>query len=884
MKPVSIRFKCFGPYMAEQYIDFRELEKNGLFLICGETGAGKTTILDAMCYALYGRSSGGLRGDMSVMRCKLAGKEDETYVEFLFDSDGRRYKFTRTLKYGRKNLNDSHNCLVLEGEEYVPLFENPKATVVNKKAEELIGLTYDQFRQVIILPQGQFEKLLVSDSVEKEKILVSLFHADRWQKIADELYRRVAEWDAALKQEKFQISTKLKEYSCESLPELAEKRQDKQNALEELKARLEAAEQAVTAQRKRHEEALLEDRAFQELRNREKAYLELLARAEDFHREEEILDLADAAAAIHPQFAAWQEAQRGKLRAESVAAQKEAALQAAQSALTGAEAKLTAHETSKPEQEQRRQKLTLLETAREVYTVLAEKWDAVKAAQTAMDAARREKDSAERTFQICDEDWQAAVLEQNRAIGEYQNAQTVYLQGIGSVLAEKLAEGEPCPVCGSREHPAPAQPIQGHVTDAQLENLNKAMNRANRAVSTAMQKRSEAEKARTDAAASCNQAEQTLAVAVKDWENAEARKIPGIENARQLETAVAALQKQITDWDREGERLTKALTDAQGSLKAALDGARTAAEELAAAQSGYAAQAALWEDALAASGLETEERFRQADLEPGEKQRRLKALLGYRTDAARAKQAVDEQRVLLAGKNAPDMAALNMALSDAEQAFKAVSTEKILEENSLKAMISDEKRLSKQLEAYGAAREKADGDLDFANRFRGRSGVSLQRYVLGVMLTSITAEANRLLANVYGGRYRLYRTDEIAGAARKGGLELEVYDSQNNQRRSVTTLSGGEKFLVALSLAIGLSTVVQAQGSGIRLEAMFIDEGFGSLDREAVNDALEVLQGIQRSAGVVGIISHVEQLTESIPTRIEIVKSRNGSTCRVLNG
>ena len=137
MKPVSVRFKCFGPYMDEQFIDFSELEKNGLFLICGETGAGKTTILDAICYALYCESSGGLRGDLSVMRCSLAAKEDETLTEFVFDCNGRRYKFTRSLKYGRKNLNDSHNCLVCEDGVWVPIFENPKATYVNQKAQEL---------------------------------------------------------------------------------------------------------------------------------------------------------------------------------------------------------------------------------------------------------------------------------------------------------------------------------------------------------------------------------------------------------------------------------------------------------------------------------------------------------------------------------------------------------------------------------------------------------------------------------------------------------------------------------------------------------------------------------------------------------------------------
>ena len=145
------------------------------------------------------------------------------------------------------------------------------------------------------------------------------------------------------------------------------------------------------------------------------------------------------------------------------------------------------------------------------------------------------------------------------------------------------------------------------------------------------------------------------------------------------------------------------------------------------------------------------------------------------------------------------------------------------------------------------------------------------------MLSSVTVEANRLLKNVHGGRYQLFRTNTIAGASHKGGLELEVLDGQSNERRSVTTLSGGEKFLVALSLAIGLSAVVQAQGSGMKMEAMFIDEGFGSLDQNSVYDALEVLQSIRRANGIVGIISHVDLLREVITDKIEVKKGKQGS-------
>ena len=189
MKPVSVRFQCFGPYMTEQFIDFSQLEKNGLFLICGETGAGKTTILDAMCYALYGESSGGQRGELENMRCKLAEKTDETFVEFIFDSMGKRYKFSRSLKFKTKNLHSYHNCYLWKDGVWEVLDTGIKQ--VSARAERLVGLTSSQFRQVIILPQGKFEEFLVSDSKKKEEILVTLFNVQQWSRITEEIGRRV---------------------------------------------------------------------------------------------------------------------------------------------------------------------------------------------------------------------------------------------------------------------------------------------------------------------------------------------------------------------------------------------------------------------------------------------------------------------------------------------------------------------------------------------------------------------------------------------------------------------------------------------------------------------------------------------------------------------
>jgi DNA repair exonuclease SbcCD ATPase subunit len=304
MKPISIRFKCFGPYLNEQFIDFTQLEKSGLFLICGETGSGKTTILDAISYALYGRSSGALRGDLSVMRCKLAQPKDETLVEFIFDSGGHRYRFTRSLKYGRKNLNDSHDCARLEDGVFVPIFENPKLKSVNEKAEELIGLTYDQFRQVIVLPQGQFETLLVSKSEEKEKIHVSLFHADRWQRIADELYNRVYAQDQSIKQQRQMIRAKLQEYGCVNLETLAILEEDTAQKLVQLRKELESAELHRDAVKKIHDEALIRSKDFADLKQTRQTLKQLLERSAHFDQEERLLQMADSAETATPQYTA----------------------------------------------------------------------------------------------------------------------------------------------------------------------------------------------------------------------------------------------------------------------------------------------------------------------------------------------------------------------------------------------------------------------------------------------------------------------------------------------------------------------------------------------------------------------------------------------------
>ena len=761
----------------------------------------------------------------------------------------------------------------------MPVFENPKARVVNEKAKELIGLDYDQFRQVIILPQGQFEKLLVSNSEEKEKILVSLFHADRWQRIAEELFRRVAQRDEALKEEKRGMQAVLQGYRCESLTRLEELAEEKRQLLEELRLQEAAAQNALTARRQEQERALLENREFGQLKELQAEQLRLQSRSGYFEKEAALLSRADSAEAVRPLYQTRQESAARRLRAKEFSAKRNAERQRAEQKLAVTEEKMEAHEAGRAQQEERIRQVMLLENAREIYKTLAQKQNFARDAAKKLALAERVEKKAEQAFQKAEENLARAYREQAQCQQAYQQANRAYLLGIGGVLARSLAEGEPCPVCGSREHPAPAPVSEDHITEAQLERLTQAMNAANESANTAREARSKMENALREARETGSAARQEAALAQSAYENALAQRVPGIDSEAGLETAILEIQSRIAAFRRQDALLTEALQEAKANLAAASAAETAAAEEAAASETQWALAQNAWLDGLARADFASEGEFLECDLKPGERTKRMTALLSYKAEVQQNGARLEEKRQALEGRAAPDLKALRQALKECEQEAQAVSGKRILLENECKRMEKDRKDLQKRQESYEPARIRTDADLDFAKRLRGDKGVSLQRYVLGVMLTAITIQANRLLEGVYGGRYRLYRTDEVAGRSHKSGLELEVLDNHMGARRSVTTLSGGEKFLVALSLAIGLSTVVQAQGSGLRLEAMFIDEGFGSLDREAVHDALDVLQGIGGKAGLVGIISHVEALAEAIPARIEIQKGKNGSNC-----
>ena len=878
MRPISVEFSCFGPYMERQFVDFAELERSGLFLICGETGAGKTTILDAISVALYGKASGGTRGEISDMRCKLATKDDITRVEFVFETGGHRYKFLRTLRVARTNESEEHQCMEFLGGEWSPLPGNAKKSAVNAKAEEIIGLTYDQFRQVIILPQGQFERLLTSKSDEKEEILTKLFHAERWEKAVQAVKDRVDARDAALREKLEQFTAKLSDYQCANLEELAQKETDDAAHLEDLKKQAKTAETVAAEKKQLQKQALLDSQEFEELAHREEKTTALREREASIIEEEKLLGLADAAEGLRPVHEAYTQAKATLKAAKTATADAQAKLEKAKKDADTARSEREAHEAGRANYDRTKTRLVLLNNARELYVTLAEKErhrDEVLAQwQEKADAS----EGAARAFERADEAWKKALKLLEEAREAYQQGQAVYLQGIGGILAQKLVQGEPCPVCGSREHPAPAAISEGHITDSELDALAKAESKAIKDEMTTRTARSEAEQTKGQAEKALRDVISELAAAKAACESAEAGKLEGIDTTEELKAAIDTVSAAIAEFEQTEVDTAAAKQTAETTEKLAKSEAERLQKELEKAQTEETAKAAAWEAALSDSSLLDEEQFAAACIELSERQSRQRECTAFRTEFNSAIKAEQEKRAALEGKTAPDLAAIEAAVNEAEENMRQMQTNVVLAEKALGDMRVELLDLKARKEVYDAERIAVDRDMMFVKRLRGSTDVSLQRYVLGVRFAAVTTEANRLLETVYGGRYRLYRTDEATGKTHKKGLELEVYDTDQNQRRSVNTLSGGEKFLVALSLAIGLSAVVRAGGGGVNMEAMFVDEGFGSLDDKSVDDAVSILQSIcQNSGAVVGIISHVGRLEETIPTKLEVKKGENGS-------
>lgn len=865
MKPLKLTMRAFGPYAGETVIDFEKLQGRHLFLICGPTGAGKTTILDAMCYALYGKTSGDRTGEK--MRSDYADSSERTEVIFDFMLGDKTYRATRSpaqmvdKKRGSGQTLAAMQASLSELEDGKEI--NTLRTGIEEAAGKLIGLNADQFCQVILLPQGDFRKLLVAKADEREAILKQLFKTQRFSDFKDRLKDRL---DAKVR-EKMEKQTR--EDQILSSSGATDEKQLSQ-MVEEAGKELKEAQDIVKSREK-------ESNEFREVYQKETAlmghFTELdkalkqdaaLKNEEGRMKEMEAsLSLIRSARELAPYFVQLDGITReGKQEAVK---------------LKTARADMETYSKLNETLEKRIQELDAMKEKREEERKTALKMQdlvpkaklygaAVQALKNAQNALSRAEEETKR-LQASAEAARKARDEQKEKADAVRKS---YIDGQAFLLAEGLEDGVPCPVCGAIHHPAPAR---GGDHVAKAEDVERAQKEYERA-SAAYDRANDAKEKHSTGA---------YAKAVSDHAKADAQmktleEIPeAYRDPKYLEAESTRLLTDIRKWEQDKETAAAQLRKAGADLSASQAACRNAEERREELVKKYRETESVLKEASDKAGFqsldECKEWYKKKDTEESVR----KTLEQYRADRKSTEERIKAEEQETAGKERPDMLALNeksKALQD--QLKKASERAAALKERTetLQKAVSDARAIEKELEDLRKEEGLIRGLYDLTSGKKTR--ITLERYVLGTLLDDVANAANLRLLSMSRRRYSLHRMTDESGLG-KGGLSLEVSDSFTGRSRPANTLSGGETFLASLSLALGLADVVQSRQGGVRLDTMFIDEGFGTLDPDSLNSAMNTLIDLQNTGRMVGIISHVPELEERIDARLRVTPAEKGS-------
>ncbi len=1019
MKPARLMLKAFGPFANREEVDFTRLPSDALFLIHGPTGAGKTSILDGICYALYGETSGSER-TAKEMRSHHAPDDMLTEVEFEFALGGKRFLVRRSPEQERAALRGNREQLVksnakaeLQAWEDDPDGEGSWKPIVSKSTEvteriiALLGFEADQFRQVIMLPQGQFRKLLTADSKEREKILEALFSTETYKRLQERLNTAARNLEQQAKEATARQTTLIEQAGVESEGALKARVNEATTQLTTLAGleKLRRAEDTATSATLIAGEALALQ--FKERDGARVALDKLNADASAIDAKRRHLEAATRAQLVIPAHASFRDAIRQQQEFAQQVASAGREFEIATRRFQAAETTLKAENDREPEREMSAREVARLEGLREAvqkldeaqrdhasstqaaqvvvaeYTGLQkqhETWTAQRAQlQQAIDtqtplAARAEAlqlnigqqeqlvqslkklVQAEATLATSRAEeaelrkiWEGALAKRLAASQHKDALEACWRSGQAVVLARHLSTGTPCPVCGSLDHPQPVTQSGVVPTETEMEaaaaDLQKTENETESArtrhhaavskiageesiVSTlrtalpaerpglqnaeqALLALKDEQSAASKAASILNKAkgeiqacEQRLATATQAQEQARSKveavnlqvatsasrvqeraaTVPeNLRNAETLEQAIKSARAQADKLVNQFKSAQSLHQQASATHAAAQSKQNTLAESLKAVEARVADAREAFIKALRDHGFDDESAFNQAALPSAEIATRRADLQSHDEAVAAAKERLLRAEGSVAGKMSPDLVALKAAQQSARQAVESL----LAQQNSLKEKIAYDR---KTLESLATIRQEL-GDLDARYKVMGylagiangenSKKLTFQRFVLAALLDDVLRQASLRLRTMSRGRYTLQRRQDVADARKASGLDLEVFDDYTGRARPASTLSGGEGFMAALSLALGLSDVVQAYAGGIQLDTLFIDEGFGSLDPESLDMAMKALIDLQQKGRMVGIISHVDDLKRQINSGIEVTLGAAGSHVRV---
>lgn len=924
MKPLKLTMSAFGSYAGKNVIDFTG-QQQGIFLITGDTGAGKTTIFDAITYALYNQTSGGERNG-NMMRSQYAQPETETYVELEFLYRGQTYrvrrnpdyKITKTLKNGKIREQKVPHSVELTLPDGTVFPEKKNAT--DAKIIEILGLTADQFSQIVMIAQGDFLKLLYTKSDERKMIFSKLFRTDIYWKIQENLRRksmemdeRIQENDRAFEQEKSRIIL-LPESEELPLDELVERLRERlkdalkeQNLrranVEELNKKITKYEEInklfVSLEKIRQNGKELEARQAeskerrQQIENARKADKVLVAEQQNLRQQQEVEQSAQAIAKMTETLANDQE------MFETLKTQQQEAEAKQKREAADIQKKMLALEQSFPSYEALQNARSEEQQAKKVWEDLGKiSEESFHKKKAGIAALKEQQKRQEQVVEQMKKNWEQTSLSASESAKHYEHMYEAFLKEQAGILAENLSAGCPCPVCGSTVHPDPAKLSDHAVTELEVEQAKKTRAAAEekRDLAYAAFEAEKTEKQKLAQAVEKEEADFVLAQTIAKQQRKEAEQnyvslqkiaeqireklvYPSLAEAKKqyaaMQKALAAAEQEIERKRQKVSELAEAMNTLKGQKLAEEENQKTAKKLAAKTEKEYA-------KLLEKSGFVSEETYHLAILPERSRSKLEREEKEYESQCLRQQ---SEQKLLekqVSGKTYTDTTELNeqlkaekQALKEAEKTYMELHTAYENDRSVLQncaVYLEKGKKLESEDQVIKSLSKTANG------RLSGSAKIDFETYIQRQYFKQIIHEANKRLLTMSNHQFILKLKEEAnTGRKTNEGLDLSVYSLVTDSERDVKTLSGGESFLAALAMALGLSDIVERSAGAIHPDMMFIDEGFGSLDAQSRQQAIEVLGELAGDSRMVGIISHVTELKEQIDRKLVVSRTDKGS-------
>lgn len=887
MKPLKIKISAFGPYKNCIDIDFEKLGESGIFLITGDTGAGKTTIFDSISFALFGEVSGSNRPVPSV-RSDFADNDTETFVELEFTHKNKKYKirrnpaYERTKKRGEGTTKTSADASLEYDDKVISGTKN-----VDIKIEEILGINSKQFKQISMLAQGEFLKILFAESKDRTEIFRRIFDTDIYNQIAKRLADKTRIAKAELEQlkdyfainssnivwkdgiqsvqpkdvnelfiqeilEKLQQEIKINSEQFEKCQEQISKQSDENSKMEK----------EITAQKDKNDKI----DSCQKLQEEQKVLQE---KQEDIKQKEILIQKS-------------QEIINKILPKEDKKKELEKEILQKQKVLQDISEKI---ELGKKKEEKFKQILELIE----IIKVQFQKYSELKDGKTELEDKIKKLQviiKEQENKKIASENAQKLEAEWEKLSTEVLEKEKEFFREQAGILAEKLKENEPCPVCGSLHHPNLAIKSTSVLTKEELDNLKEKEEKSRKTLTDATNKVTE-----------INSKIETLIKEFGEKPDVELYNKKYAEISEELEKAYNQLNdnykkimlKDIViesfEYDIFKEKITNKISKEREEflkLQTQQEENKKQIDELLQkkekAQNDY-------QNTLKELGFENEEQYKKSVLNNLQIEIFSKEIEKYKTDVTINATKLEEIQKEIKGFEKVDLTAKIQEFNNKKQELENMRRQqmeyhRIFENNNriLVDLQTNSKKLDSKIKEFTMVEDLSK----IANgTVYGKRRIEFEQFVQASYFDMVIIEANKRLLKMTDNRFLLVRKESSERVSDKIGLELEVIDNYNGKRRDVKSLSGGEAFKAALSLALGLSDVIQSYSGGIVVDTMFIDEGFGSLDTESREQAINTLNQLTDNHKLIGIISHVTELKERIDKKIIVTKSTGGSKITV---